>query len=73
MEKEKRRTQTDIIVKVLRFFSLAVIVIELISVFLLVVPAFLSYRSYVIISDSMKPTLKVNDLVYIEPAEPTSL
>ncbi|MCR5095981.1 MAG: signal peptidase I [Erysipelotrichaceae bacterium] len=66
MEEKRRMNEKRISNKQLRFFGVLLLIITMSIVVSLIVPRIFNMSPYVIISESMYPELKVNDVVYVK-------
>jgi len=71
MSKEKR--STSIIKKLLRFFTLLSAVVILVVPVLFVLPNIAQITPYVVISESMEPSIPVGSILYVGRCEPIEL
>lgn len=69
---KKRNRKVNIGKLILRFFLWLVLFGLLIMPAALIVPRLFGYEPFTVISDSMTPTLRAGDLVYIKEADPFS-
>ena len=66
MEEKRRMNEKRTSNKQLRFFGVLLLIITMSIVGSLIVPRIFNMSPYVIISESMYPELKVNDVVYVK-------
>jgi signal peptidase I len=66
MEEKRRMNEKRTSNKQLRFFGVLLLIITMSIVVSLIVPRIFNMSPYVIISESMYPELKVNDVVYVK-------
>ena len=73
MEEKRRMNEKRTSNKQLRFFGVLLLIITMSIVVSLIVPRIFNLSPYVIISESMYPELKINDVVYVKAADPQGI
>lgn len=56
-----------------RFLGTLILTAVILSALPLTIPRLMSYEIYTVVSGSMEPTLPVDSLVYVEPADPAEI
>ena len=59
--------------KFLNILSTLVMIVIIVFAGILVVPKFLGYRSYVVLTGSMEPTIHTGALAFVKPAKPSEV